>query len=185
MFQGTPAEHLMVPVETIAIIETVESDEDKIASAMSAAPMAIAQDAAIQDWPSEPGGEAKELRAGSNGWVCRPDDPATPGNDPRCWDPNWRKLNGTAFGPDREAVSNPGIAYMLQGDSVADNDDPTLTEPPAGQEWQNGPPHIMINSPQPLDPALFSKDPHSGGPWLMYGGTPREHLMVPVQEGGH
>jgi hypothetical protein len=181
MFQGTPAEHLMVPVETIAMVAA----DDKIANAMSAAPMAIAQGAAVQDWPSELGGEAKELRAGSNGWLCRPDDPATPANDPRCWDPNWRKLNGTAFGPDREAVSNPGVAYMLQGDSVADNDDPTLTTPPAGKEWQNGPPHIMINLPQPLDLALFSKDPHSGGPWIMYGGTPREHLMVPVQEGSH
>jgi hypothetical protein len=71
---------------------------------------------------------------------------------------------------------------MLQGGSVADNNDPSLTEPPTGQEWQNGAPHIMIASPKPLDPVLFSKDMHSGGPWIMFGGTPREHLMVPVQE---
>jgi hypothetical protein len=165
-------------------VETVATDDGKIASAMSAAPMAIAMHAAVLDWPGEPGAKPQELRAGSNGWVCRPDDPATPGNDPRCLDANWLKLFGTPFGPDRAAYT-PGIAYMLQGDSVADNDDPSATTPPAGKEWQNGPPHIMIASPQPLDPALFSKDPQSGGPWIMFGGTPREHLMVPVQEGSH
>jgi hypothetical protein len=32
-----------------------------------------------------------------------------------------------------------------------------------------------------LDPAVFSSDPRSGGPWIMWGGTPYEHLMVPVK----
>jgi hypothetical protein len=181
MFPDTPAEHLMVPVETTKKVEVVKTDEDKIASAMSAAPQAIAQDATVKDWPATAGGEAKELRAGTNGWVCRPDDPTTPGNDPRCFDPNWQKLFGTAFGPDREAVTSPGIAYMLQGDSVPDNNDPNAETPPAGKGWQNSPPHIMIALPKPIDPALYSKDSHSGGPWIMFGGTPSEHLMVPVQ----
>ena len=69
---------------------------------------------------------------------------------------------------------------MLQGGSVAHNDDPSVMEPPAGQEWQIDPPHVMLVSPQPWDPALFTNDHHSGGPWIMFAGTPAEHLMVPV-----
>jgi hypothetical protein len=182
MFGGTPAEHLMVPVEMVAI----EEAEDKIANAMSAGPESIAQAAAIIDWPIDPTlGEGEELRAGTNGWVCRPDDPTTPTNDPRCLDENWLNVFGIEFGPEREAHNAIGIAYMLQGGSVADNDDPSVMEPAAGQEWQIDPPHIMLVSPYPWDPALFSSDHHSGGPWIMFGGTPAEHLMVPVTESSH
>jgi hypothetical protein len=159
------------------------TDEDKIANAMSAAPLSIAQDAAVIDWPIDPTlGVGKELRAGTNGWVCRPDDPTTPTNDPRCLDANWLKVFGMEFGPEREAQVALGVAYMLQGDSVADNDDPSALQPPPGQEWQIDPPHIMVVSPRQLDLALYSTDHHSGGPWVMFGGTPAEHLMAPVEE---
>ncbi len=160
--------------------------EEKITNAMSAAPMMIAEGAAVIDWPIDPTlGDAKELRAGSNGWVCRPDDPTSPTNDPRCLDANWLNVFGLDFGPEREAQTALGIAYMLQGDSVADNDDPAALEPPTGQEWQIDPPHLMIASSHPWDPTLFSSDHHSGGPWLMFPGTPAEHLMVPVAEHSH
>jgi hypothetical protein len=163
-------------------VTTQQSDEDRIANAMSAGPLSIAQDASVIDWPIDPTlGEGKELRAGTNGWVCRPDDPTTPTNDPRCLDKNWLNVFGLAFGPEREAHNAIGISYMLQGGSVADNNDPSVMEPAAGQEWQIDPPHIMLVSPRPWDPALFSSDHHSGGPWIMFGGTPAEHLMVPVE----
>jgi len=71
---------------------------------------------------------------------------------------------------------------MLQGGSVADNDDPTMTEPAAGAEWQVDPPHVMIVSPEPLDLALYSTDMHAGGPWVMHGGTPFEHIMFPITD---
>jgi hypothetical protein len=161
---------------------TQMTDEEKIANAMSAAPMMIAKDAAVRDWPAEPGGEAKELRAGANGWVCRPDDPVTISNDPRCFDPAWQKIFGKEFGAEREANTMPGVAYMLQGGSVADNDDPTILEPAAGQEWQIDLPHVMLALPVPWDQTLFSTDHHSGGPWVMFNGSPNEHLMVPIPE---
>ena len=179
MFVGTPAEHLMVPVET------VESQDasDKIADAMSAAPMSIAAEAAIIDWPSDPAaGPGEELRAGTNGWVCRPDNPNSPDPDSRCLDENWRTLFGMELGPEREALNMIGFAYMLQGDSVADNDDPTLRQPPAGQEWQANAPHLMIVSSHQLDQTLYTTDRNSGGPWIMFAGTPGEHLMVPLME---
>lgn len=157
------------------------SEEDKIANSLSAAPASVAAGAAVVDWPVDPTlGDGKELRAGSNGWVCRPDDPTTPTNDPRCLDANWRNVFGLEFGVEREAHKAIGIAYMLQGGSVAHNDDPAMMEPAAGHEWQIDPPHIMLVSPVPWDRELFTNDPHSGGPWLMFPGTPAEHLMVPV-----
>jgi CubicO group peptidase (beta-lactamase class C family) len=179
MFGGTPAEHLMAPVEVVASQDAA----DKIANAMSAAPMAIAKDAMIIDWPVDPTlGEGKVLREGTNGWVCRPDDPASPTDDPRCLDQNWLTLFGIAPGAEREALNMIGFAYMLQGDSVADNNDPAVVTPPAGEEWQIDPPHLMVISSHPWDPAAYSTNHHAGGPWIMFGGTPAEHLMVPVTD---
>ena len=37
----------------------------------------------------------------------------------------------------------------------------------------------MVVYPEPLDPTL-SHDPDSGGPYVMFAGTPYEHLMIPV-----
>lgn len=179
MFGGTPAEHIMAPVEVVA----PQDASDKVANAMSAAPMAIAKDATIIDWPVDPTlGEGKVLREGTNGWVCRPDDPTSPTDDPRCLDQNWRTLFGMEPGPAREALNLIGFAYMLQGDSVADNADPAALTPPAGKEWQIDPPHLMIVSSHPWDPTIYSTDHHAGGPWIMFGGTPAEHLMVPVTD---
>ena len=159
-----------------------QTAEEKITNAMSAAPMMIAQDAAVIDWPIDPTlGTGQELRAGTNGWVCRPDDPTSPTDDPRCLDANWLNVFGLDFGAEREGKTALGIAYMLQGDSVASNDDPAALEPPAGQEWQIDPPHIMVASPRQLDLTLYSTDHHSGGPWIMFPGTPAEHLMAPVE----
>lgn len=158
------------------------TDEEKIASAMSSAPLSVSADARIVDWPAAPGEEPRVLREGDNGWVCRPDNPASPHPDPRCLDENWRNIFGMPFGPEREAFTGIGTAYMLAGDSVADNDDPTVTEPPEGQEWQANVPHLMIATPGRLDPDRYTNDRLSGGPWIMFGGTPAEHLMIPIVE---
>jgi hypothetical protein len=157
--------------------------EAKIQNAMSAAPRSIAQAATILDWPTAAGGDLIELRKGTNGWTCLPDDPNTPTNDPMCLDPMWKVwLHAFMTGTIPHSTAT-GIAYMLQGGSDASNTDPAATQPPAGQDWLISPPHLMILSPQQLDPAVFSTDPHSGGPWIMWAGTPYEHLMVPVKDG--
>jgi hypothetical protein len=41
------------------------------------------------------------------------------------------------------------------------------------------PPHLMLFGTK-LDTKVYSTDPHSG-PWIMWTGTPYEHLMVPVK----
>ena len=177
--EGMTSTEELTPTEEIT--STGMTDDEKIANAMIAGIPSIVANAAILDWPSEEGAEAVELRPGTNGWLCRTDDPITPVNDPRCFDANWQLTNGVAFGPEREAHSALGLAYMLNGGNAADNDDPSVVEPAAGQEWQTDPPHVMVNSPIQWDPAVYSNDHHSGGPWVMFGGTPIEHVMFPIE----
>jgi hypothetical protein len=158
-----------------------KSKHAKMQNAMSAAPKAIAKDATILDYPAKEGDPPPVLRQGTNGWSCFPDDPSSPGNDPMCLDKMgmvWFQALMTKTEP---KLTAPGLSYMLQGGSDASNADPFATQPPAGQPWVTSPPHLMLIPTGKLDPAVFSSDPRSGGPWIMWGGTPYEHLMVPVK----
>ena len=159
------------------------SKEDAIVqSAMSAAPMAIAKDAAIVDYPTQAGEPLIDVRKGTNGWTCFPDWKATPGNDPQCLDETWMKWNEAFMGGTEPNMTAPGIAYMLQGGSDASNTDPFAMKPPKGEEWLSTGPHIMILVPGKVGSDRFPTDHHSGGPWMMWAGTPYEHVMVPVKD---
>jgi hypothetical protein len=159
------------------------SKEDAVVqSAMSAAPMAIAKDAAIVDYPKQAGEPLIEVRKGTNGWTCFPDWQATPGNDPQCFDETWMQWNDAFMGGTKPNITAPGIAYMLQGGSDASNTDPLAMKPPKGEEWLSTGPHIMILVPGKVDASRFPTAHHSGGPWLMWAGTPYEHVMVPVKD---
>ena len=63
--------------------------EQKIANAMSAGPMSVADKATVLDWPAKEGDQPAVLRTGTNGWTCLPDMPQTQGNDPMCLDKSW------------------------------------------------------------------------------------------------
>ncbi|HEX2108596.1 MAG TPA: hypothetical protein VHF70_04875 [Rubrobacteraceae bacterium] len=155
--------------------------EAKIQSAMSAGPKEIAQDARIVDYPKEAGQPLVELREGTNEWTCFPDWEATPGEDPQCLDEMWmRWFEAISAGTDPNTTA-PGMAYMLQGGSDASNTDPFAMEPEEGEEWVSSPPHVMLIVPGELGGGHAAADHHSGGPWVMYAGTPYEHLMVPVE----
>jgi hypothetical protein len=179
MWAGTPYEHIMMPIEVEAVPET----NDRIQSAMSAAPMAIAKDATIMDYPTEPGGDFVELRQGTNGWTCYADWPDSPGNDPQCLDQTWMQWNDAYFAGAEPNITTPGVAYMLQGGSDPSNTDPLATAPAEGEDWVSTPPHVMILSPEPLDTNLFTTDHTSGEPYVMWAGTPYEHIMMPIQAG--
>ena len=137
------------------------TDAEKIANAMSAAPMSIAKDAAVKDRLVNKDTPAKDLRAGTNGWLCRPDDPATPLNDPSCYDPNWQKLFGKPY-DERDPEATYGVSYMLQGGSEAAND-VFMTMPMTGTGWQVDPPHLMIVLPVPWDQTVFTNKLDNGG----------------------
>src|ERR1051326_255641 len=62
------------------------TDDELIASAMTAAPKNVAENATIVN-PDAKGG-LRPLRNRTNGFACMPDNPETPGPDPMCWDKN-------------------------------------------------------------------------------------------------
>ncbi len=157
----------------------------KIENAMSAAPSSIAEAATILDNELDDAGKFVELREGSNGWYCFPDVPSTPGNDPACYDQTWLDWNYAYVANQEPTVTVPGLAYMLQGGSDASNTDPFATEPAAGEEWVTSPPHVMILLPGEIDLTVFSSDHDAGGPFVMWAGTPYEHIMMPVAENKH
>src|SRR5262245_6280957 len=74
------------------------SDADKIANAMAAAPAEIAKHATIMDWPATKDGKPRQLKAGTNGWVCYPNSPEEYGaasvDDPMCLDKEWQAWAG-------------------------------------------------------------------------------------------
>ncbi|MEZ4736750.1 MAG: hypothetical protein R3E79_57450 [Caldilineaceae bacterium] len=168
------------PIQPEAAQSTTQTTDPQIQNAMSAAPPAIAQEATILGWPNEEGGEMVVLREGSNGWTCIADWPASPGNDPSCNDPVWMAWNDAYAKGEEPEITGPGLAYMLQGGSDPSNTDPMATEPAPGEDWVATPPHMMILLPDGFDAANFTTDHHSGYPYIMWDGTPYEHLMVPI-----
>ncbi|HEX2249202.1 MAG TPA: hypothetical protein VHH32_02585 [Gemmatimonadales bacterium] len=154
---------------------------EKIANAMTAAPAAIAQEATIKDWPAKEGGELQLLRQGSSDWVCLPDDPNTRGNDPMCLDPEWQKAIVAVMNKRPIEAKRAGIGYMLSTNAEGSNTDPFATKPTPDNQWHKTGPHIMIVVPDANQLAGIPRDPKSGGPYVMFNGTPWAHIMVPVK----
>jgi hypothetical protein len=160
------------------------SASQKIAEAPSAAPTEISKNATIMDWPEKAGGQPQELRKGTNDWVCFPSSPTEFGaasqQDPMCLDKQWQGWGDAWMNKKPPNVTGTGIAYMLKGDKGASNKDPFATGPTPDNEWVVSPSHIMVLFPDPKMLDAFPTDPKSGGPWVMWKGTPYAHLMVPV-----
>jgi hypothetical protein len=163
------------------------TDAQKIASAMSAAPAAISAKAAIMDWPAAEGQPMRPLRAGTNDWVCYPSSPQQSEHhayeDPMCLPKAWESWGAAWMTKQKPTNTGMGIIYMLKGDKGASNTDPFATAPTADNHWVRTGPHIMVML---ADPALldsFPTDPDTGGPYVMWKGTPYAHLMVPVGPG--
>jgi hypothetical protein len=155
----------------------------KIANAMSAAPASLANDATILDNALDAEGKFVVLRAGRNGWFCLPDALGTPGPDPWCFDQTWLDWAYAFMAKKAPHTTVVGLAYMLQGGSDASNTDPFATAPAAGNEWMASPPHVMLLLPGKIDRSVFTTDYQTGGPWIMWAGTPYEHIMMPVADG--
>ena len=132
------------------------------------------------DWNFDEDGNLIILHAGTNEWVCFPDRPNTLGPDPMCLDEMWMIWLDAFFTGTDPDITAFGLAYMLQGGSDPSNTDPSATEPADGEEWHLSPPHVMFIFPEAIDTDLFTTDPHSGGPYVMYPETPYEHIMMPV-----
>lgn len=151
------------------------ANADLIRNALSAAPASVAEHATVADL------DGTVLREGTNGWVCMPDMPDVPNNSPMCLDATWREVIDAWMNQRDPDIQGIGISYMLQGDMPVSNVDPFATGPTEDNEWlQDGVPHIMIVvSDQSLLEGLPT-DPHNGGPWVMWKGTPYAHVMIPT-----
>jgi hypothetical protein len=185
---------LVVGIAAIAVglvqSESVAGQDDadaqaKIENAMSAAPSAISAEATILDWDMDDAGKFVVLHEGSNGWSCLPDDPATPSDDPMCVDQTWLNWLYAFVAGEEPPTEVVGLSYMMQGGTTASNTDPLATEPAEGEDWITDPPHVMLLLPGDIDQTVFSTDHDSGEPYIMWAGTPYEHIMVPVAEGEH
>ena len=88
------------------------STEAKIKLAVSAGPADISRKAAVVE-PGEKG-EMKQLRAGTNGWVCY-----AAVRQPMCLDKEWQKWAAAWLSKSDLKLEGTGIAYMLRGDTGA------------------------------------------------------------------
>ncbi len=160
--------------------------EQRIASAMSAAPMSITAHATIMDWGPTPDAAPVQLREGTNGWVCFPSTSVGPANaqDPMCLDKSWQGWAEALMARKDPPTGGSGVAYMLKGDKGASNTDPFATKATPDNAWVVSPAHVMVlvSDPHMLD--SYPTDPKSGGPWVMWKGTAYAHLMVPVSPTG-
>lgn len=125
--------------------------------------------------------DGQVVRKGSNGWTCLPDNPATVGTDSICMNEPWLNFVEAMKNKTNPAISQVGIAYMLQGDRPASNTDPYATEPKSGDDWVEGlGAHMMILLPDQQLLKNVPTDSKNGGPWVMWAGTPYAHLMIPI-----
>jgi hypothetical protein len=156
------------------------SDEELIKNAMSAAPEAVARDATIM--AMEENGNMRTLREGTNNFTCIADDPA-PGNNPMCLDKNAMEWAAAWMGKTEPPKGKVGFGYMLAGGATPSNVDPFADKPPEGRELAQEPPHVMIFSLPEISEGYPKpgEDPDRSQPWVMWAGTPYEHLMMPVK----
>ena len=152
------------------------TDAQKIRNAMSAAPAEIAKNATIMDWPDTPNGKPRQLRAGTNGWVCYPNSPqdvkGATSDDPMCLDKAWQAWAEALMSKTEPKTAEPGIGYMLRGDKRGSNTDPFATAPTPDNQWVVSPGHVMVLFPDPKALDAYPADPKAGGPWVMWRAPP-------------
>jgi hypothetical protein len=157
------------------------SDAQLIASAQRAAPAKVSKDATIIAMDAD--GKMRTLRQGTNGFTCMADSPATPGPDPMCMDKNAFAWAGAWMAHKDPPQGKVGFMYMLEGGTDASNTDPFAAKPSASNHWVKTGPHIMVVGADPsfYDSYPKSPDPDTSQPYVMWAGTPYQHLMAPMR----
>ena len=179
-------------VSTTNVVASGESDAAKIQRAMKAAPSSISANARILDteW-NESKGEWNELRPATHGnkWTCFPGVPVNDGDKhPMCNDEvwmNWLYAVVHLFGTGEWlfATETVGYSYMLRGDALVDNNDPTGSD--SNGLWDQEGPHIMMLFPTAEELEGLPRDPDAGGPYVMWENSDIPfliHVMVPITD---
>jgi hypothetical protein len=157
------------------------TDKEIITSATAAAPAKVSQGATIVVINSD--GTMRTVRKGGNGFTCMPDAPSTPGPDPMCMDKNSMEFIHALIAHKPPAPGKVGFMYMLAGGTDASNTDPYASKPQPNNHWVKTGPHVMIVG---ADAAFYDQypknpSPDTSVPYVMWAGTPYQHLMVPVE----
>ncbi|MCE5232802.1 MAG: hypothetical protein ABFC67_03085 [Mizugakiibacter sp.] len=157
------------------------TDAEQIASAMRAAPARVAKGATIV--AMDAAGKMRTLREGHNGFTCMADNPATPGPDPMCMDKNAMEWVNAWVAHQPPPAGKIGFMYMLEGGTDASNTDPYATAPTASNHWIKTGPHVMVVGADAsfYDQYPKSAEPDTHAPYVMWAGTPYQHLMAPVK----
>jgi hypothetical protein len=149
-----------------------QSEPEYVAKAKTAAPESIVNEATIVMRQEE--GDPKTLQTGSNGFTCLVSNDGRP----LCADPNgmeWMAIGAKATPPNKT-----GFIYMMAGDTGTSNHDPYATDK---SHWVQTGPHVMIVGAAARDMASIyprTMDPDPSQAYVMFPGTPYEHLMLPV-----
>jgi hypothetical protein len=160
--------------------KSAPTDEELIASAMKAAPKEVAEKATVVV-PDSKGG-MRTLRKGTNSFTCMPDNPETPGPDPMCWDKNAGDWLDAYLNHKTPPTGKIGFIYMLAGGTDASNTEPYASKPTTANHWIKTGPHVMIVGADVSFYDSYPKgaDPDTKTPYVMWAGTPYQHLMAPV-----
>lgn len=171
----------VLTMNTHAADAKAPTDKQMIASAVSAAPAKVAKGATIVAMEAD--GKMRTLRPGTNGFTCMPDNPATPGPDPMCMDKNAMEWVHAWIAHKPPAPGKTGFMYMLAGGTDASNTDPYAAKPKPNNHWIKTGPHVMIVGADAsfYDSYPKSADPDTSNPYVMWSGTPYQHLMAPVK----
>ena len=172
---------LAMPLAAMAADAPRMTDAQFITSALAAAPAGVASNAKVAAMDGK--GGMRTLREGSNGFTCMPDEPNTPGPDPMCVDKAAMDFLHALITHGTPPAGHVGLMYMLAGGTDASNTDPYSAAPSAADHWIKTGPHLMITG---ADAAFYSAypkdaDPDTSRPYVMWAGTPYQHLMVPVK----
>ncbi len=163
-------------VASVASGRAAMSDQELLANLSGAAPQDILDHATILNKVAD--GKMKTVREGDNGWTCM-----DPHQSPMCadkaameWVQAWQ-----GKGP---APQKLGFIYMLKGDGGISNTDPYAAEKTEDNNWVKTGPHVMVvgaeaRSMMQAYPREPKADPDK--PYVMWPGTPYEHLMLPVK----
>ena len=100
-----------------------------------------------------------------------------------CGDANAMEWATAWIGKSEPPKGKTGLIYMMMGGPAQSNLDPFATKPPEGSDWIMDRPHVMIVNFGETMAGYPTKQekPDTTQPYVMWGGTPYAHLMVPVQ----
>ena len=158
--------------------EEAAAKEAKIADALSAMLPSMASSSSVMDW------DMTKLKEGTGPYTCMPTPPdqAAAGiKAPMCMDSVWMEWAHAWEKHEPFTARGVGVSYMLAGDGGASNIDPFATAETPDNDWVVEGPHLMVLVPNAAWLEGISTDPHNGGPYVMWKGTPYAHVMVPVQ----